>query len=89
MMEVVELPEEANPPRSNQFTVDDLDIEILPLIYEIIRRLAQSDNTDVPITDTFVDIQKMSMRFSSAPVYIESSINFTVSGFGKNKKFLF
>ncbi|XP_043283135.1 mediator of RNA polymerase II transcription subunit 9 [Venturia canescens] len=37
-MEVVELPEETvTPPRNNQFTVDDLDVEILPLIYEIIR----------------------------------------------------
>lgn len=35
-MEVVELTEENN---SNQFTVADLDIEILPIIYEIIRRL--------------------------------------------------
>ncbi|EFN87559.1 mediator of RNA polymerase II transcription subunit 9 [Harpegnathos saltator] len=35
MMETVELPEEA--PLRTQFTVDDLDIEILPLIYEIIR----------------------------------------------------
>lgn len=36
-MEVVEMPEET--PVRNKFTVDDLDIEILPLIYEIIRRL--------------------------------------------------
>lgn len=35
-MESVELSEEV--PVRAQFTVDDLDIEILPLIYEIIRR---------------------------------------------------
>lgn len=35
-MEVVETIEEK--PTRNQFTVDDLDIEILPIIYEIIRR---------------------------------------------------
>lgn len=36
VMESVELPEEVS--LRTQFTVDDLDIEILPLIYEIIRR---------------------------------------------------
>jgi len=36
-METVELPEDVSL-RTTQFTVDDLDIEILPLIYEIIRR---------------------------------------------------
>ncbi|GAB1868070.1 Mediator of RNA polymerase II transcription subunit 9 [Camponotus japonicus] len=35
-METVELPEDVSL-RTTQFTVDDLDIEILPLIYEIIR----------------------------------------------------
>ncbi|KAK0089311.1 hypothetical protein PV325_008066 [Microctonus aethiopoides] len=35
-MEVVELPEET-PTNRSSFTVNDLDIEILPLIYEIIR----------------------------------------------------
>ncbi|KAK0174884.1 hypothetical protein PV327_010600 [Microctonus hyperodae] len=35
-MEVVELPEET-PVNRSSFTVNDLDIEILPLIYEIIR----------------------------------------------------
>lgn len=34
-METVELPEDVS--LRTQFTVDDLDIEILPLIYEIIR----------------------------------------------------
>lgn len=40
-MESVELSEEA--PLRTQFTVDDLDIEILPLIYEIIRRFVYSN----------------------------------------------
>lgn len=35
-MEIAELSDDAT--SCNQFTVDDLDIEILPLIYEIIRR---------------------------------------------------
>lgn len=35
-MDVVELAEEI--PVNNQFTIADLDIEILPIIYEIIRR---------------------------------------------------
>ena len=39
-MEVVELAEET--PTNTQFTVADLDIEILPIIYEIIRRFASS-----------------------------------------------
>lgn len=38
-MEVVELAEET--PVNTQFTVADLDIEILPIIYEIIRRFAK------------------------------------------------
>ncbi|KAL6267113.1 mediator of RNA polymerase II transcription subunit 9 [Pogonomyrmex barbatus] len=37
MMESVELTEDAS--LRTQFTVDDLDIEILPLIYEIIRSI--------------------------------------------------
>lgn len=41
IMEVVELPEETSTNRSS-FTVNDLDIEILPLIYEIIRRFVNS-----------------------------------------------
>ncbi|XP_012540274.1 mediator of RNA polymerase II transcription subunit 9 [Monomorium pharaonis] len=36
-METVELPEDVS--LRTQFTVDDLDIEILPLIYEIIRSI--------------------------------------------------
>ncbi|EZA53855.1 hypothetical protein DMN91_011053 [Ooceraea biroi] len=36
-METAELPEDAS--LRTQFTVDDLDIEILPLIYEIIRSI--------------------------------------------------
>ncbi|XP_015521422.1 mediator of RNA polymerase II transcription subunit 9 [Neodiprion pinetum] len=45
MMEVVEIAEEA--PARSQFTVDDLDIEILPLVYEIIRSVEKDphDNT--------------------------------------------
>ncbi|XP_012265732.1 mediator of RNA polymerase II transcription subunit 9 [Athalia rosae] len=45
MMEVVEIAEEA--PVRSQFTVDDLDIEILPLIHEIIRSVEKDphDNT--------------------------------------------
>ncbi|KAF7989130.1 hypothetical protein HCN44_007440 [Aphidius gifuensis] len=44
-MEVVETIEEK--PTRNQFTVDDLDIEILPIIYEIIRSVEKDpyDNT--------------------------------------------
>jgi hypothetical protein len=41
-MEVVELSEEAV--ASTQFTLADLDIEILPIIYEIIRRFARFNN---------------------------------------------
>lgn len=36
-METAEIPEEI-PSANHEFTVDDLDIEILPIIYEIIRR---------------------------------------------------
>lgn len=41
-METVELTEENT--QRGQFTVDDLDIEILPLIYEIIRRYLSNPN---------------------------------------------
>ncbi|XP_046745074.1 mediator of RNA polymerase II transcription subunit 9 [Diprion similis] len=45
MMEVVEITEEV--PARSQFTVDDLDIEILPIVYEIIRSVEKDphDNT--------------------------------------------
>lgn len=36
----------------SQFTVDDLDIEILPLIYEIIRRFVYFNNLIVNDNDT-------------------------------------
>jgi len=72
-MEVVELSEET--PSNNQFTVADLDIEILPIIYEIIRSVEKDphDNTQKAkeSQDTSQKILELQKKLDSARAQIK------------------
>ncbi|XP_008552577.1 mediator of RNA polymerase II transcription subunit 9 [Microplitis demolitor] len=66
-MEIAELSDDAT--SCNQFTVDDLDIEILPLIYEIIRSVEKDpyDTTQKAkeSQDTSQKILELEKKFDS------------------------